>query len=606
MPYSLRGVLQSGGASSGDVLPLADATVTLYEARERSSVPHGWDKTDSSGAFVIESPVSTCDSTFYLVAERMSDSIVLLSILGPTLPGQVIVNELTTVAAVYCGSQFLRGSELRGEAQRLALVAGMNANVVNVQDGTASLVLATSPNADETNALRLTHSLANLFASWVRQGDNLEYRPANLVAALHMIAKNPSTAVAEIYAQTKQSSAYRPALQDPPPDTWTLAVKVNDSGSLAEGEVFGGPANIVFDRNDRAWITNNVVQGQAGSTPWSIILNGDGHPNESSPFTGGGLLGPGFGIDIDPRTGNVWIGNFGWGQVNPATNASVSVFNSRVEPMVPSGGFPYADRVQQVLIDDAGNAWCASYGNNRVVVYLGRNAENAIYFERKDTFVPFGIAMAHDGTAWVTNSYSDGSSICRFQIANGTVELLQEIPVGKVNKGIAIDSARNIWVASGGDSKVYVFDEQGSLIAEVPGPHGGIEGPWGLSLDGDGHVWVANFGPLQPGSFTGRLTQLAGSGHRPEGMNLGDPISPDTGYTLPSAGEQVLLSTGEPLYGDLPIACHIPLMRATSATVDRAGNVWVCNNWKPDFGVDREGNPGGDGIVIFVGLATPR
>jgi hypothetical protein len=30
------------------------------------------------------------------------------------------------------------------------------------------------------------------------------------------------------------------------------------------------------------------------------------------------------------------------------------------------------------------------------------------------------------------------------------------------------------------------------------------------------------------------------------------------------------------------------------------------NNWKPDFFIDTVGmNPGGDGIVIFVGLAAP-
>ena len=43
--------------------------------------------------------------------------------------------------------------------------------------------------------------------------------------------------------------------------------------------------------------------------------------------------------------------------------------------------------------------------------------------------------------------------------------------------------------------------------------------------------------------------------------------------------------------------------------IDRAGNVWSINNWKPlfavDAGVDVAANPGGDGIVIFVGLASP-
>ena len=54
------------------------------------------------------------------------------------------------------------------------------------------------------------------------------------------------------------------------------------------------------------------------------------------------------------------------------------------------------------------------------------------------------------------------------------------------------------------------------------------------------------------------------------------------------------------------------MMRTTGETVDTAGNLWSCNNWKPDFDVDFgdpnrdiDGNPGGDGILIWVGLAKP-
>jgi hypothetical protein len=42
--------------------------------------------------------------------------------------------------------------------------------------------------------------------------------------------------------------------------------------------------------------------------------------------------------------------------------------------------------------------------------------------------------------------------------------------------------------------------------------------------------------------------------------------------------------------------------------INQAGNVWALNNWKPSFDVDiapEVGNPGGDGVVIFVGLAKP-
>jgi hypothetical protein len=89
------------------------------------------------------------------------------------------------------------------------------------------------------------------------------------------------------------------------------------------------------------------------------------------------------------------------------------------------------------------------------------------------------------------------------------------------------DSAGNIWVASGGDDHVYLFDSAGNFGGGFRG--GGIDGPWAITLDGDDNLWVANFGPLEPGSnFQGRLTQLAGinaTNHR-----IGDGLTPQTGY----------------------------------------------------------------------------
>ena len=44
------------------------------------------------------------------------------------------------------------------------------------------------------------------------------------------------------------------------------------------------------------------------------------------------------------------------------------------------------------------------------------------------------------------------------------------------------------------------------------------------------------------------------------------------------------------------------LQRLTSVNIDSAGNVWVTNNWKH---IPIPENPGGDGLVVFVGLAPP-
>jgi hypothetical protein len=63
---------------------------------------------------------------------------------------------------------------------------------------------------------------------------------------------------------------------------------------------------------------------------------------------------------------------------------------------------------------------------------------------------------------------------------------------------------------------------------------------------------------------------------------------------------------GEPPYGRGCPPSFAPIMRQTNAVIDQAGNVWTINNYKPDFDIDVLSNPGGDGIVIFVGLAAPR
>jgi hypothetical protein len=86
---------------------------------------------------------------------------------------------------------------------------------------------------------------------------------------------------------------------------------------------------------------------------------------------------------------------------------------------------------------------------------------------------------------------------------------------------------------------------------------------------------------------------------------MGQPLSPANGYTVPSAGSQVLLHNGDPLYGPGAPPSFAPMMRQTSCLVDAAGNVWTLNNWKPDLDIDVAVNPGGDGAIIFVGIAKP-
>ena len=96
-----------------------------------------------------------------------------------------------------------------------------------------------------------------------------------------------------------------------------------------------------------------------------------------------------------------------------------------------------------------------------------------------------------------------------------------------------------------------------------------MDSPWDTAIDGEGNVWVANFGPLESGPpFTGRLKKLWGV-NAPVGKNVGDAISPTTGYTVPSAGSEVLLHNGDPLYG--PARRQLHPNDASNQCGDRSG-----------------------------------
>jgi sugar lactone lactonase YvrE len=628
--HILRGTVQSGGTTSA--LPLADALVTLYEATANIPLELATARTDIEGNFSLDISRNTSDSIFYATA-RLGDGLHLLTIVGQSIPASITINELTTVAAAFSTAQFAHDGVIAGDPFGLRIASGMSDNLVSPLTGASSEVLLSSPNGDETNSLRSTRALANLLAACVQKqpcaaatllvlatpphGD----APDDTFEALVNIARHPANNVVGIYTQSKAREMYLPSLEKIP-DAWTIAVKVNDSGS--DEMLFGGPANIVFDHKGYAWVTNNVVQGTPDSARCIMVLKPDGKPADGengtpkSPITGGGLLGTGFGIDID-RRGSVWVGNFGWGgsDYNPSPDGtgSVSQFDALGQPISGDEGYQGGtNRAQGVVSDEEKNIWIASYDNNKVVVFPDGDPSRSFHSPEPDGKCPFDIAIAQDGSAWVTNSgglrSESKSSVHKYVLENGALVRQFSVEIGHSLKGMSLDSQGNAWIASGGDDVVYLFSPEGEMLGEFG--DGGISCPWSATVDGDDNVWVANFGPMKPGSdYTyAAISKLAGANPetRPPGFKTGDPISPQTGYTLPSGGSQVRLHNGEPLYGRVGPPSYSPLMRQTNCVIDQAGNVWAINNWKPNFNLDappHRGNPGGDGIVIFVGLAKP-
>ena len=637
-PRSLSGVVQTGGTGSSE--PLPNVHVTLFKATTGQPTMLGQATTDTFGRFTIRYPRNI--SSMFFVQADVSEGVKFVTILGQNRPASVTINELTTVAASYSMAQFYRTGVISGNSFGLQLAAGMNDNIVAFATGQSSPVLLNSPNADQTNSLRSTRSLANLLAACVDDPAvtaslfDLTTPPGGLpphttAEALANLARDPGHNVDAIYALTLLSNLYAPPLVTMP-DAWTVTVKINDSGSDERDRLISGPGNLAFDGRGYAWVSNNTVQGSPCSGRFNLVFKPNGQPADGmngtprSPLTGGGVLGGGFGVTIDPL-GSAWFGNFGWGNTHDCTpdplpsadgNGSISRFTLSGAPVSPPNGYQGGPvRAQGLSSDGDGNIWISSFKNDRVYVFLRGNPQQSVFVHPYYGAAPFDVAVATDGTTWV--SYTGGlpfgqfpRSIAKYALVRGVLQqqFLRFLPQAHGLRGLSLDSQGNAWLGALGDPNViYAFRPDGTPLGQGQFGGGGMCAPWDTAIDGEDNVWVANFGPLQAGSnFTGRLTKLWGI-NPPPGHNVGDPISPPTGYTVPTAGSEVLLHDGVPLYGHgSPPGppCFIPMMRQTAVVIDQAGNIWSINNWKPDFDIDTiGGNPGGDGIIIFVGLAAP-
>lgn len=634
--------------------PQSNVWVTLYEATDAEPIVLARARTDRDGRFRLLTNHEETNSIFFLAA-HVKLGLKFVAILGTELPEHVTLNEMTSVAASYSMAQFYRSGDISGEALPLQIAALMSANIADIATGESSPVLLAGPNADQTESLRMTRSLSNLLNAAAKNvfirflyllantppGGSI---PLDTSVATANLARDPGKNVLGLYSLSKTRIAYTPALESPP-NAWTVTVKVNDSGN--DAFLFGGPANVSFDSRGYVWVANNSMQGTPDSANCIMVLKPDGTPATgggglpTSPVFGGGILGVGWGTFVD-HTDTVWIGNFGWGggdnfptetpivSMDPLVlgRGSVSKFTAAgVSQSDPIGFFGGTYRVQALKVDGSGNLWCASFGNDSLVVFPNGDPEQARSHYFYDSAGTFGIAIAPDGDAWVSNSGGlsglGESTVAKVQrLQNGDLVPRFTIDVGHTLKVIDVDSRGNAWVASQGDNTVYGFDPDGNPLGGFTG--GGILGPWGLCIDGEDNIWIGNFGLQEVGNnfTTGGISKLCGANPAgwPKGKTMGDPLSPETRYTVKSAGSEVLLHDGTPLYGTGEGAepSYSPVMRCTGLQIDRAGNIWAANNWKPRFDTDiglfndgtivvapDEANPGGDGLIIYVGIAPP-
>jgi len=635
---SLRGTVSSGGAG------LAGYDVSLYA---RFAGPFGGAGvlgsaiTGPNGEFEINYHLPRGPSSLsqpLLFVRAQSGAAMLASAIGQApVAGPVVVNERTTVATGFAFAQFVDGLAIDGNRYGMLNAVRMAANMAQPATGDVAAVLALPPNGPETTALRTFNALANIVAQCVAAQAGCEAlfdattppegaRPGNVLQAVANIAKYPWLNVAGLFDLSQTRPAYTPAL-DGPPDAWTLFLKFTGSFSSVQDEnnLMNGPGAIAIDKMGYLWVADNYkpeapsVPACAGERLLKFYPWGENFPG--SPYFGGGLSGAGFGVSIAPN-GLIWVGNFGFAGTGcplPPAN-SVSVFTPEGQALSPDEGLT-AGRIswpQSTVPDREGNIWIANCAADSVTVYPKGIAQGAFDVPipppagANEKMKPFGIAIDHRGSAWVTGSFnstlavigSEGKvDVIPPQAADGRVQLSRPM-------GVASDSRGNIWVANSDFMDVpcppdiprlgpatapsialFLRSPDHKPYPDSPFTGGGLTIPWGIAVDGNDTVWVANFGfpfdlahPENAATWPApnRVSHFCGADTArcpPTKRGVGKAISPDgTGYSSDA------------------------LDRNTGVSIDPSGNVWLVNNWKPSPNLS---NPGENSIVALVGAAAP-
>ncbi len=136
---SVKGQVLGGGA------PIAQSTVTLWEASASAPKQLGQTRTDDKGRFEVSYTGSIADFSLYLVATggvlkanpgtANNRAIALMTVMGGEPPAKVVINEMTTVASVWTNAQFLDDTTLRGQPLSLRIAAGNVPNFVDLETG---------------------------------------------------------------------------------------------------------------------------------------------------------------------------------------------------------------------------------------------------------------------------------------------------------------------------------------------------------------------------------------------------------------------------------------------------------------------------------------
>jgi hypothetical protein len=472
------------GSVHGGGGPIATSWVTLWAASSGLPVKLSEASTGDDGTFRLDFDAQEAGGgVLYVTAKGgepkisstkgANSAIALMALLGAEAPTHVTINELTTVASVWTGAQFLNGEALSGHALGLKIAAGNVPNLVDISTGGLGPVIQDPLNSTQTTSLATLNTVSGLLSGCITRvradacdrlfeastppGGAL---PVDTLTAAQAIALHPWNATEKLFvlqdyfypvAKGKRPGSravpFRPYLLFAP-SAWTIALRYAGGG-------LAGLGGIGIDADGDAWAANNQMAGSQ-STMFGGIggtlseLAPDGRPISpmTTGYTGGGVDFPGWGLTI-AGDGKVWVTSI--------EGKTISVFDPAGKPLSPPDGYNLDGQLggmQGVNTTPDGDVWALDYSNSQIVHLPNGNPTKARILCRTvdskpvdgacQVNGPFHVAFDLQGRVLVSNANSN--TVTRFPADDpGKAE---ELTVGYSPHAIAIDSKGNAWVAN--------------------------------------------------------------------------------------------------------------------------------------------------------------
>jgi sugar lactone lactonase YvrE len=288
---------------------------------------------------------------------------------------------------------------------------------------------------------------------------------------------------------------------------YTYSSQLTTAGILSIGD----PGGVAVDKEGHVWVADSANDRVDEFSSTGEDLNRFG-----TAGTGDGEFNDPRGIAVDSE-GHIWVADTGNNRVEEvsSTGAFIRAFSAGTSPSA-------------ITIDSSGNVWVADPETERVEEFSSTGT-----YLREDTGIegPEGIAANAKGDVWVS---TDEEVV---ELSSTATKIGSFGSWGKGNgqfertRGVAI-SGEAAYVVDYGNSRVEEFkltEKEGKSSGEYVTQfgtkgtgNGQFKEPWGIALDKEGHVWVADAGNnrIQEFNATGVYTrQLTTAGV----LSIGDP-----------------------------------------------------------------------------------